>query len=236
MKQLWLRYSTRIDALGLRERVAIFVMLVVLVIALFDTFALEPQFARENELAQQAERDQTQIAQMQGQIQALANSYSKDPDAVKRQQLGALLQKSNQMRGNLRDMQNGLVAPDKMATLLEDILRRNGKLHLVALRTLPVADLLEPEKKDDAKSGTTEAQKKADGAKAPAGSNLVFKHGVEMVIEGNYLDMLDYMQALEGMPWQLFWSKAKLSADDSGKLTLSLTLYTLSLDKNWLTI
>ncbi len=236
MKQFWLRYSTRIDALGLRERVAIFVVLVILVIALFDSLVLEPQFARENALSQQVEHDQSQVAQMQSQIQALANSYAQDPDAAKRKQLNALLQKSNRMRGELQDMQKGLVAPDKMATLLEDILRRNGKLRLVALHTLPVSDLLEPEKKDEAKGASTDTQKKADGARLPAGSNLVFKHGVEMVIEGNYLDMLDYMQALEGMPWQLFWSKARLSAGDSGKLTLTLTLYTLSLDKNWLTI
>ncbi len=236
MKQLWLRYANRIDALGLRERLAIFVLLVVLVIAVFDTFFLEPQFDREKVLSQQVEHDQSQVAQMQAQILALAKSYAEDPNAAKRKQLNALLQKSNQMRSALQDMQKGLVAPDKMATMLEDILRRNGKLRLAALHTLPVSDLLESDKTDEAKGGSTEAQKKADGAKAPAGSNLVFKHGVEMVIEGNYLDMLDYMRALEAMPWQLFWSKAKLSSDDSGKLTLTLTLYTLSLDKNWLTI
>ena len=233
MKQLWLRYSARIDALGLRERAAVFVMLVVLVIALFDTFVLEPEFAKENALSQQVERDQTQILQMKSQIDALAAAYAQDPDVAKRTQLAALLQKSKQMRGDLLNMQKGLVSPDKMDALLEDILRQNGKLHLVALHTLPVTDLLAPDTKDDAGGG---APKKADNAKPPAGGNLVFKHGVEMVIEGNYLDMVDYMQALEKMPWQLFWSKARLSAGESGKLTLTLTLYTLSLDKNWLTI
>ena len=235
MKQLWLRYSARIDALGLRERVVVFVMLVILMVALFDTFVLEPQFSRENTLSQQIAQDQSQSTQVQMQIETLAAAYARDPDAEKRRQLAALLQKSNQMRSSLQDMQKGLVSPDKMTTLLEDILRQNGKLHLVALHTLPVTDLLEPEKKDDTKNGGADAQKKTDN-KSPAGSNLVFKHGVEMVIEGNYLDMLDYMKALESMPWQLFWSKAQLSANESGKLTLTLTLYTLSLDKNWLTI
>jgi MSHA biogenesis protein MshJ len=240
MKQLWLRYSGRINALALRERAMVFIMLVVVLVALFDMLVLEPQLARGNELSQQMARDQAQSAQMQAQIEALVAAYTHDPDVQKRAQLEMLSQKTNQIRKQLQDVQKGLVAPDKMATMLQDILRQNGKLHLVALHTLPVADLLDSEKKDDDKGGAASAQKKADtktDAKSmPAGSNLVYKHGVEMVIEGNYLDLLDYMQALEAMPWQLFWSRARLAADDSGKLTLTLTLYTLSLDKNWLTI
>ena len=234
MKQLWLRYSARIDALGLRERVMVFAMLAVLVLALFDTLILEPQFARENELSQQITRDLGQTTQMNAQIEALAAAYARDPDTEKRKQLAALLQKSNQIRGQLRDMQKGLVSPDKMTTLLEDILRQNGKLRLVDLHTLPASDLLEPPKAGETKSSATDAKK--PGEAKPAGAGLVYKHGVELVIEGNYLDLLDYMQSLEGMPWQLFWSKARLSADDNGSLTLSLTLYTLSLDKNWLMI
>ena len=230
MKQLWLRYSTRIDALALRERVIIFIMLVVVLVALFDTFVLEPQFARENQLSQQIAHDQDQISQMRSQIQALVTAYASDPDAAKKKQLRDLLQKSNQIRGELRDMQKGLVPPDKMASVLEDMLRQNGKLRMVSLRTLPVTDLLEP---DSAAKG--EAPKKGDASKL-AGSGLVYKHGVEVTIEGSYFDMLDYMKALEALQWQLFWSKADLTADDHGKLSLTLTVYTLSLDKSWLTI
>ncbi|HEX8958031.1 MAG TPA: MSHA biogenesis protein MshJ [Burkholderiaceae bacterium] len=244
MKQLWLRYSGRINALGLRERVAVFIMLVVVLVGLFDMLVLEPQFAHEKELSQQVANDQQQSTKVEAQIDALVAAYANDPDVTKRKQLEALLQKSNHMRTQLQDMQKGLIAPDKMAPLLQDILRRNGKLHLVSLHTLPVSDLLEPEKKGDnrgqGQGAAADAQKKldakADSKALPAGSNLVYKHGVEMVVEGSYLDLLDYMQALEAMPWQLFWSKAQLGADDSGKLTLTLTLYTLSLDKNWLAI
>ncbi|HEX7642670.1 MAG TPA: type II secretion system protein GspM [Burkholderiaceae bacterium] len=242
MKQLWLRYSGRINALALRERVAVFIMLVVVLVGLFDMLVLEPQFARERELSQQVESDQQQSTKVEAQIEALVAAYANDPDVAKRKQLEALLQKSNQMRTQLQDMQKGLIAPDKMAPLLQDILQRNGKLHLVSLHTLPVSDLLEPERKGDSRGQGVAADElkksdgKADTKALPAGSNLVYKHGVEMVVEGSYLDLLDYMQALEAMPWQLFWSKAQLGADDSGKLTLTLTLYTLSLDKNWLAI
>lgn len=232
MKEAWLRYSAKIDALGLRERVAVFIMLAVVLVALFDSLVLEQQFARETMLSQQIEQDQSQTRQMQTQIQSVIEAAGRDPNTANRKKLDELLHKYDQMRGSLQDMQKGLIAPDKMTTLLEDILRQNGKLHLASLHTLPVTDLLDAGKPAD-KADKTE---KADKAAAPPGTNLVYKHGVEMVIEGSYLDMVEYMTALEHMPWQLFWGNARLTSDASGKLSLSLTLYTLSLDKNLLMI
>jgi MSHA biogenesis protein MshJ len=57
---------------------------------------------------------------------------------------------------------------------------------------------------------------------------------VEIVVQGGYMDMMNYMAALEAMPWQLFWGRAKLSVDEYPNATLTLTLFTLSLDKAWL--
>jgi MSHA biogenesis protein MshJ len=48
--------------------------------------------------------------------------------------------------------------------------------------------------------------------------------------------MVNYMDALEGMPVQLFWGKAQLEVEAYPDARLSLTLYTLSLDKKWMTL
>ena len=257
LKQMWIKLSARIDALGLRERVMIFLMTVVVLITLFDTLILSPEFAKETALSQQITQDQSQIAGMQAEIRTKIASYDANPDAPKLAQLKQLKEKSEQMRGQLQDMQKGLVSPDRMSTLLADLLKQNGKLRLVSLRTIPVSGLLDAdvntkpganksagEKSAEEKS----AQKLADDA-AKTGQKLpdvkdavspvsavVYKHGVELVIEGDYSDLVNYMSALESMPWQLFWGKAKLTADDTPKRTLTLTLYTMSLEKKWLNI
>jgi MSHA biogenesis protein MshJ len=69
----------------------------------------------------------------------------------------------------------------------------------------------------------------------------VYKHGVEITVEGRYLDLLDYVSDLEQMPWHILWSKAALNEDKNDEITwpanrLKLTVYTLSLDKTWLSI
>lgn len=68
-------------------------------------------------------------------------------------------------------------------------------------------------------------------AKAP---DLLFRHGVEITLSGSYLDMIAYMEALEAMPTQLFWGKAEFEVDQYPNARLTLTLYTLSMDKKWM--
>jgi MSHA biogenesis protein MshJ len=101
-------------------------------------------------------------------------------------------------------------------------LKKNGKLKLIELQTLPVKGLLENASEDKNKISKQELP--------------VFKHGVEITIEGNYLDLLDYVAELEKMPWHVLWSKAALNAEHYPDSQLKLTVYTLSLDKTWLSI
>jgi MSHA biogenesis protein MshJ len=42
------------------------------------------------------------------------------------------------------------------------------------------------------------------------------------------------MDALEAMPTQLFWGRAELQVEEYPDARLTLTLYTLSLDRKWI--
>ena len=70
-------------------------------------------------------------------------------------------------------------------------------------------------------------------AKAPA---VLYRHGVEIVLRGNYLDMVNYMDAVEAMPSHVFWGKLNMQVEQYPNATLSLTLYTLSLDEKWIAL
>jgi MSHA biogenesis protein MshJ len=114
-----------------------------------------------------------------------------------------------------------------VAPLLESILRANGRLKMVSLRTLPVESLSSLGAK---KEGAAEDPP----AKPAPKRELLFRHGVEVTVRGSYLDMVDYRSALEGLPTQLFWGKAQLEVEEYPSVRLTLTLYTLSLDEKWM--
>ncbi|MGZ3159119.1 MAG: MSHA biogenesis protein MshJ [Burkholderiaceae bacterium] len=231
--------ALKIDALSLRERVIIFAMSALILIVLINTLVLDAQFAQQTRLSQKIKQERSQIAGMQSDIQQKVQDHSLDPDAARRLQLASVKRQSNQMQIALADTQKGLVPPEKMASLLEDILKRDGRLRLISLKTLPVSGLIESpvsEIKGDAAStpGTSMVTAKEKKDIQPAGS--VYKHGVEITVQGSYLDMMNYMTELESMPWQVFWGKAKLTVGEYPQATLTLTLFTLSLDKKWLNL
>ncbi|HJV74575.1 MAG TPA: MSHA biogenesis protein MshJ, partial [Noviherbaspirillum sp.] len=160
-----------------------------------------------------------------------------DPDAENKAILQKLQEQVAQADEKMRNMQNGLVSPDKMASLLEGLLNRNPKLHLVSFKTLPVASL------NDAFSPRQEDKEKmvapaptAGSVQQNSGADALYKHGVEIAVQGTYFDIMQYMAQLEGMPWQLVWGKANLHVDEYPKATLTLELYTLSMEKKWLNI
>ena len=74
----------------------------------------------------------------------------------------------------------------------------------------------------------------ASAVPAPKAREMLYRHGVEMVLQGSYPDMVAYMETLERLPVQLFWGKAQLDAQSYPEAKLTLTLYTLSLDDKWL--
>lgn len=235
MKEQWKRIEARIDALTLRERAMVFGAAIAVMVSLTNLLLIDPLFAKQKALSTQIAMEQQQVAAVQQEIALRVKSRSADPDAALRERLASLKKQSDRMHNDLAAMQKGLVSPDKMAALLEDILKRNGRLQLVSLRTLPARPLVDSAEDDagnEKAAGPAPAQKPAEKAAVEA----IYKHGVEIVIQGSYTDITNYLTQLEAMPWQLFWAGAALNVEAYPKVSLTLTLFTLSLDKQWLNI
>lgn len=225
MKQRWLKLAARIDVLTLRQRVGLFAACAFVVLYLFYMLAFEPLLREQARLRGQISQQQAAMAGVDSQFTSLVDAFARDPDAVTRERLAAARRATRLLSDSLAAMQKGLVAPEQMAPLLQTILRANGRLQLVSLTTLPVTAVGGPPA-DAAKPAATEP--------APALAGLLYRHGVQVTVQGTYLDMIDYMAALERLPTQLFWGPVQLTVEDYPRAHITLTLYTLSLDSKWL--
>lgn len=227
MKQRWLKLAARIDVLTLRQRVAIFAACAALVLYLVTMLAIDPLLREQARLRAQVSQQRATMAGIDTDITKLVDAFARDPDAANRQRLAVARDETRTLGDNLATMQKGLVAPEQIAPLLQSILHANGKLQLVSLATLPVTPV----------GGMPAAAPAANGAApAPATTGLLYRHGVQVTVRGSYLDMVDYMAALEGLPAQLFWGDATFSVEAYPRAHVTLTLYTLSLDSKWLKI
>jgi MSHA biogenesis protein MshJ len=230
MKESLQRLATRIDALTLRERVLLFAAIAATFLFLAHFFSLGPMLARQELLRTQIVQQQNNLEGIDNEIRDKVLAAQVDPDAPTRQKVAAARAQLDSLALGLRAMQNGLVPPERMAPLVESILRANGRLQLVSLRTLPAEPVMGAAK-PQAVTPSTPPAAPVDAAKPAA---LLYRHGVEVTVRGNYLDMIGYMAALESMPTQLFWGGARLEAETWPASRLTLTLYTLSLDAKWM--
>ncbi|MPQ57504.1 type II secretion system protein M [Duganella sp. FT27W] len=285
LKNTWNKVSAKLDAMTLRERALVFVAATGLILFLLYTMAVEPLLTRQTALLAQIQQQQNQVSGINTEIAARAQGFVLDPDAEARAQLQQARAEIDSIGAKLVAVQKGLVAPEKIAPLLEHLLQ-GGKLKLVSLRTLPVTGMneaaglaapaapaefqapdpaaaLEPALQQAAlqktpppatPAGALTAAPTTAPTSAPAAAplpvaqpgpgsvagaevkapELLYRHGVEIVVQGSYLEMINYMQALEALPVQLFWGGARLDAQQYPEARLTLTLYTLSLDEKWM--
>lgn len=217
----------RVDGLSLRERVLIFAAAAFLVVSLIDSLFLSPLLDKQRKLSTQVVQQQEKMKEIQAQISALLQAKQDDARSPQRERVRVLRQQIADGEAYLQERRDKLVPPEKMAELLQQVLRKNGHLQLVALNTLPVSLWIEP---------SADAASAASAAQMAVTENQIYKHGVRITVRGSYADLLQYLTALEKLPTQMIWSGAKMEVTQYPAVELTLTLYTLSLDKTWLQI
>jgi len=224
----WKKLAVRFEALVMRERVMVLAAVVVGTAFLFDTIAIRPLEVRMKRLA-------LQVAEARQNIKVAETTLTSqdaiaDPDTVKRSYREALRKQLAEIDQSMLGLQRGLVPPEKMAKLLEEMLARSGGLQLVSLRTLPVQRIdtqnAAPAKQGDkpSKTGPRESER------------TIYQHGVEVTLQGSYPDLLEYLAQLEKLSWQMFWGRISMDTEQYPRLRVTLIVQTLSLNKAWLIV
>jgi len=224
----WKKLAVRFEALVMRERVMVLAAVVVGTAFLFDTFGIRPAEVRMKRLVQQVAEARQNIKVAETTL--TSQDAIADPDTVKRSYREALRKQLAEIDQSMLGLQRGLVPPEKMAKLLEEMLARSGGLQLVSLRTLPVQRIdtqnTAPAKPGDkpSKTGPRESER------------TIYQHGVEVTLQGSYPDLLEYLAQLEKLSWQMFWGRISMDTEQYPRLRVTLIVQTLSLNKAWLIV
>jgi MSHA biogenesis protein MshJ len=229
MKEQWRLWAARFDGMMVRERALVLLAAVVGTALVFDAIVLQPLEARKKRLTQQLAETRQNIKTADALVKMQGSAS--DPEAVKRTYRDALRKQLAEIDQSMQGLQRGLVPPERMAKLLEEMLSRSRGLQLVSLRTLPAQRFETP--------GAPAAQRPADkGAKGgPRESErTIYQHSFEIALQGTYSELHDYLAQLEKLPWQMFWGRINVSGGQHPQLRVVLTVQTLSLNKAWLIV
>jgi len=58
-------------------------------------------------------------------------------------------------------------------------------------------------------------------------TNNINRYELELQLEGGYLETLNYLRALEALPWKFFWAGITFATTEHPKGNVELEIYTL---------
>lgn len=222
------RLVERVDGLSFRERGALFLGIVALMGFLWDGLLMGPLNERRESLQARVSQLQEEVLSLNGQASAMATAWSEDPDAPGRERLGTLRGRLTEQQSKLQGLTRRLVPPEEMARVLKAVLDRETPLELDRVQGLGAEPVFEPLAPAAPEAG-------ADPATVVRAAAL-FKHGLRMEFSGGFMDTLDYLRALEALPWKFLWDSVSLEVDDYPRARVSITVFSLSLDDDWIGI
>ena len=216
--------AARIDAMSLRERAIIFLVILAGLFMLANTVVFSSLRQEQKRLSQDVQTKLNELHAMSTQTQETLAQLALDPEALARARIAELKQTLTTQEASVANVVRGLVTPRDMPRLVQQILARNRGLQIVRVENLPAEPLY--------------SNNAAPGA-APTDANAVaqlYKHGMRIELRGQYLDMVRYLRALEAMPAKVFWGKVYYAAETYPNSRLTLDIYTIGLNKVWLEV
>lgn len=203
--------ALRFKKLTVRERVLVLAASLAALVVIWNLTLMDPLNARRNALQQE-------LAMMQDAMGATADAadaaQAADPLSVAFRKKQSLQGELDQVNAQLTKESGGLIEPQRMADVINKVLSRQPGVTLVSLKNLPPQSL----------------------AKNPALAAGPYIHPVELIVEGNYLDVLAYLHALEALPYRFFWRALELQTTEYPVNRVRIELGTLSMDREWIGI
>ena len=249
----WRSLQRQFDQRTQRERLLLIAAATAAAVLLGDALWLGPALGQFRAATARHKMAQHDLASLQTDSRTQQDVGSQQA----RQQQAELVmwrQRVREGEAQLRSHEDTLVGPDRMVALLEQLLARQGTVKVRSLRSLGRSDLLgssalaEPSKTGaSAAAGSNAAPSAtANPATNPAnyaaaqpgqGANAtLYRHGVELVLEGSFADVLQYLRAVEALPQRVLWGSVSLKVEQHPRCVLTLRAYTISRDRHWLEI
>jgi len=229
MSSRLLEIAQSVDRLSLRERLFLLAAALTVLAGAWEALLAAPLAAREAIAGEK-------IAALHGRLESLNQSVAAAAEGIggdvpgEFDRLHALRARVAEGEETVRASTSELIDPREMRLVLEELIRHQSGLRLLA------ATNLEPRPLFDDKEHAGDAGKPtvaADGAPSSSAPKL-YRHALVLRVEGSYLDCLEYLRSVERLPWHLYWARLELKAGDYPSNTFLIEVRTLSLDKEWI--
>ena len=225
--------QNKIDGLNLRERAMILGGVLLVMYFALDMFALQPVQVSQKQVQNNLLQKNAELTLLNLQLQQMVTISRDSPQERDRQEILRLRQELATLDQSLNQATANLVSPQQMAKLLQMVLGQTNGLRLKKVTSLGSTSLLlSGQTNQDNKSAKAATETGPDAEETIA--STAYKHGLKIEFEGDFFTTLDYMRKLEALEWNFFWDEIIFKVTEYPTASGSLSLFTISLDKNWI--
>jgi MSHA biogenesis protein MshJ len=226
----------RFDAMQPRERLLISLAAGVLLVLGLYVLWIEPASKAAASNATQIESLAPQVESARAALALVQEELARDPEAERRLALDRLKQESGELDARLRADEAAVIPPGRMPAVLRDLLGRDARLTVLGVRALPPEVLRwSPAPAPAPPPGTAPPAPTAEAAvPSTEGIPALYRHRVVLRFEGDYAAALDYVRAVEALPFRVRLHDLNVDAERWPALTITLTVETLGLQEGWI--
>lgn len=206
MKQRWQQLVARIDALNLRERVFLFLAIIVCTLALADTVWLSPAQIAYTQATQRVAAQGLELKRLRDELQGAAQPV--DASKVARDEIAEINLRLDAVNEDIKAVAPLAEGGPAIEQTLVQFLRRHEGLTLLRTGTV---------KQDPVTTAATTSA----GASAP----VVSRRGLELSVSGSYAELVRYVKTLENALPTLRWGALELKATPQQPTELTLQVY-----------
>ena len=218
MSSYWEKFSVFVNEKTLRERAIIMLAMVVLVYGLCDLLFMGALLDNSSRQSSQLASLQQSNSDAQREIENLMALLSGSREATRRERQ-QLSDKLTKIDAELSSAASGFVPATLMPKVLGGMLSATRQLTLIKLENIPVEMV----------AGNSDQDVAGD-----EDSTQLYRHGVEMQLQGGYLATLEYLKQLEQLQWRFQWQALQFEVDEYPTGMVTLEVYTYSTEKDWL--
>jgi MSHA biogenesis protein MshJ len=203
-------YEKKLMGLSLRERALVFLVGLSLIVAPCYFSVLDSNFIKSDRLSYEIKNLEDEYRNKQDELLAWQSKVTEDPNEAMRRDIEKIEKDIMLLDAVLNSETANLLEASEMTKVLTNILRTEKNIQILSVKSVKPEVLI---KKDDAQ---------------------LYKHGISMVIRGRYLDIMNYLSSLETLDKNFYWDSLELNVDKYPYSIVTIEIYTLSVNKDFI--
>lgn len=220
MKDNYKKIEQWVDAFSLRERVLVFITLIVGVYFFWSTVLFDYFLVGDVQIAKKVEELGQKKIMLAKQAESLSVAVSKDVRGEFQKRLQGLNEENKVLQEKVVEQLQQLVTPKDMIKIIKNIVYETKGLELITLESKGSKLLFD--------------NKNQNKGAVVAPSLPIFDHGLQIEVIGEYFQILKFLENLESQQSKMLWGELSYEVMVYPKAKVSVFIHTLGLEEGWL--